>query len=205
MIHRSRKSISIIIQKHHQKVSARCNIPAISSTTSSNTVPSEIEATLRCPDVFSARPSRLIAAEMASSASNSQMSGQRHERDHIRPTQDDETSVTQKMLSAVSGSVLTSLLGIIKPHQNVFQFPLILTISLHSNSPRRRPRPAPSATSPSVSLARPSLFCATSTQSRGLSLLSRGVLGAESIPVLRCFSLFCLCHSRVFCCAFHGV
>jgi hypothetical protein len=99
------------------------------------------------------------------------------------------TSMTQKMLSATTGSLMTSLLGM----SRVLSFSLLrdtlehpLTFSL-SNTSRCRPRaPAGPTKSVSVSLHPPALLHPAPTRSRRQRLLPRCLLGAELLAVLRC-------------------
>lgn len=97
-------------------------------------------------------------------------------------TSEVDTSVTQKMLSAVSGSILTSLLSmfslpnhsrtnILTPHSD--------TSGCSSYSP---PIPTESVPVPLPPLAH---LCPAASQSGCHGLLSRGLLGAEPVPVLR--------------------
>ena len=121
-------------------------------------------------------------------AAPSTLNGQRHDR--ISPQQDRsqepvETSITQKMLSAVTGSILTSLLGMsAETIHTITRFSNYTT----SHTSRCRSRSVTITTSiKSVSLL--SLFhrlCSPPTQYWCLHLLSRGILGSKSKPILCC-------------------
>jgi hypothetical protein len=106
------------------------------------------------------------------------------------------TSITQKMLSATTGSLLTSLLGMFGASlarkcvlrfqsYNKPQHPLTLP---PSNTSRCCPR-APASPTKSVSLTPSALLRPASTRPRRECLLSRCLLGAKPVPVLRCCAL----------------
>jgi hypothetical protein len=107
------------------------------------------------------------------------------------------TSITQKMLSATTGSLLTSLLGMFSASpagrciflrfssSNKLQHPLTL---LPSNTSRCCPR-APASPTKSVSLTPSALLRPASTRPGRECLLSRCLLGAKPVPVLRCCAL----------------
>jgi hypothetical protein len=118
------------------------------------------------------------------------------------------TSITQKMLSATTGSLLTSLLGMFRSFagrriflrfcsHNMPHHPLTLP---PSNTSRCCPR-APASPTKSVSLHPPTLLRSAPTRPRRECLLSRCLLGAKPIPVLRRCTLtlrrcFEPCHVR---------
>lgn len=92
-----------------------------------------------------------------------------------RPAAEADISAGQKMLSAVSGSLLTSLLGI----PSLVQVNHSTTDQTPSNPPRCRPRPPPIPTILDLhqTLHPPHILHQSSTQPRRDSLLPRSLLG----------------------------
>jgi len=130
-------------------------------------------------------PSSAVMSASQQGQSHDRMSSQRSRNSNDAV----QTSITQKMLSAVTGSVLTSLLG--TPYYcQLTQYRTLLT--RHSNTSRRGTSTA--TVTNTVKSVFPIFFfylfcrvCPPSTKYWHLSMLSRGLLGSKPKPVLRYF------------------
>ena len=102
-----------------------------------------------------------------------------------------DISAGQRMLSATSGSILTSLLSTFKPPRDTAKSEALTYDP--SNTPRRRSSPPAISTSPRTHRIRsPPRFPPAPAEPRRHRMLPRSLLGAEPVPIL------CRLTSRLF-------